>query len=79
MVADILESVFALPNREINLTLSLFITTAHLGLVSNRKAPMKKQTQDYLSPLIEMQLVVAERGYAGSMFEDPIEQPEQGW
>ena len=40
---------------------------------------MKKQTQDYLSPLVEVQLIVAERGYAGSMLEDPIEQPEQGW
>ena len=40
---------------------------------------MKQQTQTYLSPLLEVQLVVAERGYAGSMLEDTIEQPEQGW
>ena len=40
---------------------------------------MKKQTQDYLSPLIEDIFVTAELGYAGSMLEDPIEQPEQGW
>lgn len=37
------------------------------------------QTQHYPTPLLEEIIVVAERGYAGSMLEDPIEQPEQGW
>ena len=36
-------------------------------------------TQAYIMPLIEEIIVTAERGYAGSMLEDPIEQPEQGW
>ena len=39
--------------------------------------PMK--TQLYTQPLIEEIIVIAEIGYAGSMLEDPIEQPEQGW
>ena len=37
------------------------------------------KTQIYTRPLIEEIIVVAELGYAGSMLEDPIEQPEQGW
>ena len=37
------------------------------------------KTQLYTQPLIEDIFVTAERGYAGSMLEDPIEQPEQGW
>ena len=37
------------------------------------------QTQHYPTPLLEEIIVASERGYAGSMLEDPIEQPEQGW
>ena len=40
---------------------------------------MANWKQDYLAPLIDVQLIVSERGFAGSMLEDPIEQPEQGW
>jgi hypothetical protein len=40
---------------------------------------MKLQTQIYSRPFIEEIIMVAERGYAGSMLEDPIEQPEQDW
>ena len=37
------------------------------------------KTRLYTQPLIEDIFVTAELGYAGSMLEDPIEQPEQGW
>lgn len=37
------------------------------------------KTQTYSRPLVEEIIVTAEFGYAGSMLEDPIEQPEQGW
>jgi hypothetical protein len=40
---------------------------------------MKPKTQNYPKPQIEEIIIVAERGYAGSMLEDPIEQPEQNW
>ena len=41
---------------------------------------MKQQEfQTYLAPTAEVQLIVVERGYIGSMLEDPFEQPEQGW
>ncbi len=40
---------------------------------------MMDNAQNYLVPLIEVYSVEAERGYIGSMFEDPIEQPEQDW
>ena len=41
---------------------------------------MKQQEfHTYLAPVVEEQFVVAERGYFGSMLEDPFEQPEQGW
>lgn len=33
----------------------------------------------YITPELNSYLVVAERGYIGSMLEDPFEQPEQGW
>ena len=39
----------------------------------------KQEQKGYLAPVVEEQLVVAERGYIGSMLEDPFEQPEQGW
>ena len=37
------------------------------------------KTHLYTQHLIEEIIVIAEIGYAGSMLEDPIEQPEQGW
>ena len=40
---------------------------------------MANWKQDYFTPLIEVCNIVTERGYAVSMFEDPIEQPEQNW
>jgi hypothetical protein len=40
---------------------------------------MANSEKNYFTPLIEVCNIVAERGYAGSMLEDPIEQPEQGW
>ena len=33
----------------------------------------------YIVPVVEVNEIEAERGYAGSMLEDPIEQPEQNW
>ena len=35
--------------------------------------------KEYLAPEFEIQVVVAERGYIGSMLEDPIERPDQNW
>ena len=40
---------------------------------------MTNREKNYFTPLIEVCDVVAERGYFGSMLEDPFEQPEQGW
>lgn len=40
---------------------------------------MANSEKNYFTPLIEVYDIVAERGYAESMFEDPIEQPEQNW
>ena len=50
------------------------------GVGGQNFTPMKEQKfQNYLTPLIEVQSVVAERGYFGSMLEDPVEQPKQDW
>ena len=40
---------------------------------------MANSERNYFTPLIEVCDVVAEQGYAASMFEDPVEQPEQDW
>ena len=40
---------------------------------------MANSERNYFTPLIEVLDVAAEYGFAGSMFEDPIEQPEQDW
>ena len=40
-----------------------------------------KQTiyTNYLAPEIEVNYIEVELGFAGSLLEDPIENPEQGW
>ena len=38
---------------------------------------MEKKT--YLAPVVEVLEVAVEQGFAQSMFEDPIENPEQSW
>ena len=40
-----------------------------------------KQTiyTNYLVPEIEVNYIEVELGFAGSLLEDPIENPEQGW
>ena len=40
---------------------------------------MIKNREFYFTPTIEVTEMAAEQGFAGSMFEDPIENPEQGW
>lgn len=40
---------------------------------------MKHIREYYFAPVVEVLYVAAEYGFAGSMFEDPIEQPEQDW
>ena len=40
---------------------------------------MANNRQIYFSPAVEVNEIAAEQGFAGSMFEDPIENPEQGW
>ena len=40
---------------------------------------MTNNRQTYYSPAVEVNEMAAEQGFAGSMFEDPIEKPEQGW
>jgi hypothetical protein len=40
---------------------------------------MTNNRQTYFSPAVEVNEMVAEQGFAQSMFEDPIEKPEQGW
>ena len=48
--------------------------------MGNFFTPMKEQKfQSYLAPAVEVQLVVAERGYFGSMLEDPVEDTRQNW
>ena len=50
------------------------------GVGGQNFTPMKEQKfQNYLTPLIEVQSVVAERGYFGSMLEDPVEDTRQNW
>ena len=39
----------------------------------------QNKQQRYLAPEIEVNYAEVELGFAGSMLEDPIEQPEQGW
>ena len=34
---------------------------------------------DYLAPEIEVNYAEVELGFVGSLLEDPIENPEQGW
>ena len=40
---------------------------------------MIKNREFYFTPTVEVTEMAAEQGFAGSMFEDPIENPEQGW
>ena len=41
---------------------------------------MKHNTQEvYLAPEFEINYTEVELGFAGSLLEDPIENPEQGW
>ena len=40
---------------------------------------MANNRQIYYSPAVEVNEMATEQGFAGSMFEDPIEKPEQGW
>ena len=38
---------------------------------------MRKRFYD--TPIVEIETMACEQGFAGSMFEDPIENPEQSW
>ena len=40
---------------------------------------MTNNRQIYYSPAVEVNEMAAEQGFAQSMFEDPIENPEQIW
>ena len=40
---------------------------------------MINNRQIYFVPSVEVCDMEAEQGFAQSMFEDPIEKPEQGW
>ena len=41
--------------------------------------PMKSLVNEYLPPEVEVNEMAVEQGFAQSMFEDPIENPEQSW
>ena len=49
------------------------------GWWASRMLMKQQEFQTYLAPTAEVQLIVVERGFIGSMLEDPFEQPEQGW
>jgi hypothetical protein len=38
---------------------------------------MRKRFYD--TPIVEIEAMACEQGFAGSMFEDPIEKPDQEW
>jgi hypothetical protein len=40
---------------------------------------MIKNREFYFTPTVEVNEMAAEQGFAGSMFEDPIEKPDQEW
>ena len=49
------------------------------GWWASRMLMKQQEFQTYLAPTAEVQLIVVERGFIGSMLEDPIENEKQGW